>query len=608
MTVGLIGLHIAQKTPSRPQWIWSSFEQVDAVPPKWADWPGTFALNDATGAPMPEQNPLSLAPLAPEPVRPFNVVRAADAPILTATELTSYGYRHLLAGTPWQYYRLVVTQWPRLEGNQADPIPAQRGWQRREHVPRLRRVLGVRERHDGDLRSERRAARVHELPQSRAHDHGLHVERDRSCVSAAPRARAPAMNFGEHVALLREFLDRRQEIVEQIERLCCERTGARTILDSCFSPDFRASCPDFKGQLAASHLADGFEPIALEGSSHDFDPVELIARAHQHWERHRWPGRNVRLRYAERLYSVFILRQLEHLSLRIWDEGDDGAADRLQEIQVLLDRLNDGTIADALVRDARWLIQTAQGPLTRRLEPYFRIAERISASFTDSRRLEIHKAGARLTSGHLRSQLRHRASETDRPIDDPDVLAITRNSNSMDAALLVRDLVPLLEAYGTACAGDAPERLTLADAILQAVSADPELLLTRLDLLGPCTMIEDLFIQHSEGGQPRYTPKGEAHRQLLESYAGLIGRHAESLQEDARSLDPRHGVYSPLGIAYGFCADILSNMALDTLLAQPAFGLTLEDMFASRGSLENKRARARRLDGRLFRRLGGADV
>ena len=122
-TVGLIGLHIAQKTPSRPQWIWSSFEQVETVPPKWADWPGAFALNDATGAPMPEQNPLSLVPLAPEPVRPFNVVRDAGAPILTATELTSYAYRHRLAGTPWQYYRLIVTQWPRLEGNQADPIP-----------------------------------------------------------------------------------------------------------------------------------------------------------------------------------------------------------------------------------------------------------------------------------------------------------------------------------------------------------------------------------------------------------------------------------------------------------------------------------------------------
>ena len=123
-TIGLVGLHIAQKTASRPQWIWSSFEQVDLVPPKWADWPGAFALNDASGAPMPAKNPLSLKPLAPEPVAPHNVVRVADAPILTATELTSYGYRHMLEGTPWQYYRLVVTQWPRLEGNQADGIPA----------------------------------------------------------------------------------------------------------------------------------------------------------------------------------------------------------------------------------------------------------------------------------------------------------------------------------------------------------------------------------------------------------------------------------------------------------------------------------------------------
>jgi hypothetical protein len=125
-TVGLIGLHIAQKTPSRPQWIWSSFEQKDAVPPKWADWPGAYALNDGSGAPMPESNPLSLESLAPEPVRPFNVVRDAAAQILTSTELTSYAYQHRLAGTPWRYFRLVVTQWPRMEGNQATPIPASR--------------------------------------------------------------------------------------------------------------------------------------------------------------------------------------------------------------------------------------------------------------------------------------------------------------------------------------------------------------------------------------------------------------------------------------------------------------------------------------------------
>jgi hypothetical protein len=121
--VGLVGLHIAQKTPSRPQWIWSSFEQRDTVPPKWPDSPGSYVLNDSTGAPMPDRNPLPLAPLLPEPVRAFNVLRHGAAPILTRTELTSYAYRRLLTGTPWEYYRLVVTQWPRVEGNQALPIP-----------------------------------------------------------------------------------------------------------------------------------------------------------------------------------------------------------------------------------------------------------------------------------------------------------------------------------------------------------------------------------------------------------------------------------------------------------------------------------------------------
>ena len=122
VTMGLVGLHIAQKTPSRPQWIWSSFEQNDAVPPAWPDSPGAFVFNDGRGTPMPEKNPLSLLALAPEPVAPFNVLRGA--PLLTSTELTSFSYQRLVAGTPWQFYKLVTTQWPRLDGNQAIFVPA----------------------------------------------------------------------------------------------------------------------------------------------------------------------------------------------------------------------------------------------------------------------------------------------------------------------------------------------------------------------------------------------------------------------------------------------------------------------------------------------------
>jgi hypothetical protein len=122
-TIALVGLHIAQKTPSRPQWIWSSFEQRDTVPPAWPDAPGVFVLNDGKPTPMPETNPLPLVPLAPEPATPFNVRRLDSAPLLTATELTNFAYQRLLAGTPWQYYRLILTQWPRMDGNQATPIP-----------------------------------------------------------------------------------------------------------------------------------------------------------------------------------------------------------------------------------------------------------------------------------------------------------------------------------------------------------------------------------------------------------------------------------------------------------------------------------------------------
>jgi hypothetical protein len=124
--MALLGMHVAQKTASRPQWIWSSFEQKDLVPPKWADWPGAFVLNDGTDTRMPSANPLTLRPLAQEPVTPFNVTRDPAAPILTDTDLTTFGYQHALAGTPWRYYRLVMTQWPRVEGEQTTPIPASR--------------------------------------------------------------------------------------------------------------------------------------------------------------------------------------------------------------------------------------------------------------------------------------------------------------------------------------------------------------------------------------------------------------------------------------------------------------------------------------------------
>jgi hypothetical protein len=276
------------------------------------------------------------------------------------------------------------------------------------------------------------------------------------------------------------------------------------------------------------------------------------------------------------------------MSLRIWDEGNGTAAERLQQVQHLLDLLNTGG-APPRVRDARWLIQSAQSSLTRHLKPYFTIAERVAGSFTDRDRLEIHKAGATLAGGHLRSQLRHRSWQTGWTVDDPQLLAMTHLSNSMDMALLVGDLIPLLDAYSAACGRrDHDERLALADAILQGLSADPEILLTRLDLLAPSTLIEDLFVDRSDGGHARYTPMGDAHLERVKQYGKRIGLTADLLTHDALLLDPPRAVYSPLGIVYGFCADIPSNMVLNTLRSPAPTDLTLEDLFISRGRLEEK--------------------
>jgi hypothetical protein len=124
VTVGLVGLHIIQKTPSRPQWIWSSYEQIDNVPPSRFGDPVKFTFHDSGKSAMPATNPLSLEPLAREPVTPFNVERPFFAKVHPKTELTNYQYQELLKATVWQYYGIVTTQWPRLEGNQALPVPA----------------------------------------------------------------------------------------------------------------------------------------------------------------------------------------------------------------------------------------------------------------------------------------------------------------------------------------------------------------------------------------------------------------------------------------------------------------------------------------------------
>ena len=110
ITVGLVGLHIVQKTASRPEWIWSTFEQIDNVPGGVSV--GRFNYNDGTGTAMPATNPdpFQSTPSATPTI--FNVER--KTPINPSTVATNQRYRTALQanGGPWQFYQLVMTQWP----------------------------------------------------------------------------------------------------------------------------------------------------------------------------------------------------------------------------------------------------------------------------------------------------------------------------------------------------------------------------------------------------------------------------------------------------------------------------------------------------------------
>jgi hypothetical protein len=118
--VGLVGLHIVQKTPSRPQWIWSTFEHIDNVPGPSSPAGQAFTLNKGDGKPMPLLKDLGkeyrwgTAPEVPAPA--FNVQRVTPIAAKTADTNTTWQDALKVQGSVWQFYQLVTTQWP-VPGN-----------------------------------------------------------------------------------------------------------------------------------------------------------------------------------------------------------------------------------------------------------------------------------------------------------------------------------------------------------------------------------------------------------------------------------------------------------------------------------------------------------
>jgi hypothetical protein len=408
------------------------------------------------------------------------------------------------------------------------------------------------------------------------------------------------VSFDAHVELLQLFLAYRLEIVERIQGLLnAQKKPIQYLQDGALlSRQFEdcfftlagvtrdQSC--LRGQLQEAHWGGGFRPRKSPGLHNDLvDPAEMMVRAFHLWQQTHWPGHSGRVRYAHTLFNLYVIRSLALLSMRLWDAGDTVSPSvRLSQLQGVLDQLWRITPPDqpVLVRDARWLIPVAQSPTTDELAGYFEVAEKIAGTLSDEDQIEIHKAGVRMAGGHLRSQLRHVSMQKGVSLDDNSLVLSTRRSNALDIALLIQGLVSLLAAYEDACehalhSGDGQKRLELADAICQAISPDPELFLNRLDLLGPYSMIEHLFIATDRDGNVVYTPMGQRHVQLLQEYQARMSRLSKPLYDDCQHFRPAEGTYSPYGVLYGFSSNLIEHMVFRTLRLDPVTRFTLEDVF-----------------------------
>ncbi len=452
-------------------------------------------------------------------------------------------------------------------------------------------------------------------------------------VTGKPFGQVP---FQAHIELLRLFLTHREDIAESIEAvLNAQRKPIRYLQDrsllarhfeDCFfartavtagqtrrksaqarpeaerhgqliqdkvshtaTPVVRSVVRvELRGQLEEAHWAAGFRPRQVHYLHNDLiHPAEMMIRAFHFWQQTRWPGRNGRMHYAHTLFNLYIIRCLEFLSMRLWDEDPGSFAQgkpggRLAEIQGVLDELWKSSPADqpVVVRDARWLIPLAQSLITDELAAYFEVARQVTETLPKADGLEIRKAHVRMLGGHLISQIRHYCRKDGVSIHEQSVVVRTRTSNALDFALLVQGLVALLKAYDRALlSGDERMRLDMAGAICQGISADPELFLNRVNLLSAYTMIDHVFIVTDREGHVAYSPLGQRHVELLKEYRALIDRLTRSLRDDFPRFRPVDGGCSPYGVIFGIPSGLIELMALKTLQRDAETRFSLEDIF-----------------------------
>jgi hypothetical protein len=125
VVVGLVGMHIGHKSETSPQWIWATFEQVDNLDVDAVARPKAHASFNDVNCPICTTNV--------EPQRnangsytrtPVQVSRAIPIPADKVSLNAQAAATLAKAGSVWQYYQLIDTQWPT---DPTSPPPAWNG-------------------------------------------------------------------------------------------------------------------------------------------------------------------------------------------------------------------------------------------------------------------------------------------------------------------------------------------------------------------------------------------------------------------------------------------------------------------------------------------------
>lgn len=114
--MGLVGLHITQKTDNAPQWIWSTFEQINNVPgPGAGAHPAFFNPRCASCPPNQQTKPGMSNQITREVAIPSqNPDCSQPQQALDNVQLLNANVQQAMkqADSVWQSYQLINTQWP----------------------------------------------------------------------------------------------------------------------------------------------------------------------------------------------------------------------------------------------------------------------------------------------------------------------------------------------------------------------------------------------------------------------------------------------------------------------------------------------------------------